>query len=283
MSSPIAALFDHLIAQVSAGTELSMMVSVEQRERLLRGLFDSYYADHPQRVIFDTNRAWTAQLPALMRLFPDAKLICCVRDVAWVLDSLERQFRANAFDHTRLFNTPAERATVYTRIEALAHSNRLVGFAWQALREACYSEFAERVLLLEYDLLAARPGDVFELVYEFLDEKPHDHDFDSVEYDAPIFDAQLGMEGLHRVHPKVKPRPRKTILPPDLFERFSRLAFWRDLKDSKAFRIVKQPGGEMQEETMPGPAPAIMTGVPAPSAPPDASIHNLRDQGEGQP
>ena len=94
MSSPVAVLFDHLIAQVSAGTELSTMVSAEQRERLLRGLFDSYYADHHQPVIFDTNRAWTAQLPALMRLFPDAKLICCVRDVAWVLDSLERQFRA---------------------------------------------------------------------------------------------------------------------------------------------------------------------------------------------
>ena len=75
-------------------------------------------------MIFDTNRAWTAKLPALMRLFPDAKLICCVRDVAWVMDSLERQYRNNTFEHTRLFNNPAERATVYTRVEALAHANR---------------------------------------------------------------------------------------------------------------------------------------------------------------
>lgn len=93
MSSPVAALFDHLIAQVSAGSELSTMVSEAQRARLLRGLFESYYADHGQPVIFDTNRAWTAQLPALMRLFPAAKIICCVRDVAWVMDSLERQYR----------------------------------------------------------------------------------------------------------------------------------------------------------------------------------------------
>jgi sulfotransferase len=126
MSSPVAALFDHLIAQVSAGSELSTMVNEAQRARLLRGLFDSYYADHAQPVIFDTNRAWTAQLPALMRLFPDAKIICCVRDVAWVMDSLERQYRNNAFEHTRLFNNAAERATVYTRVEALANANRLV-------------------------------------------------------------------------------------------------------------------------------------------------------------
>jgi len=175
MSSPVASLFDNVIAQVSAGSELSTMVNEAQRARILRGLFDAYYADLPQPVIFDTNRAWTAKLPALMRLFPDAKMICCVRDVAWVMDSLERQYRNNAFEHTRLFNNPAERATVYTRVEALAHANRLVGFAWHATREACYSEFAERVLILEYDLLAARPGDVFKLVYEHLGEKPFRH------------------------------------------------------------------------------------------------------------
>lgn len=60
MSSPVASLFESLIGQVSAGTELSTMVDADQRARLLRGLFDSYYADRPEPVIFDTNRAWTA-------------------------------------------------------------------------------------------------------------------------------------------------------------------------------------------------------------------------------
>jgi sulfotransferase len=257
MSSPVASLFDGVIAQVSAGSELATMVDEAQRGRILRGLFDSYYADLTQPVIFDTNRAWTAKLPALMRLFPDAKVICCVRDVAWVMDSLERQFRNNAFEHTRLFNNAAERSTVYTRVEALAHANRLVGFAWHALREACYSEFAERVLVLEYDLLVSRPAEVFGLVYEFLGEAPFAHDFSKVEYDAAAFDAQLGLDGLHRVHPQVKARPRQTILPPDLFRRYGQLAFWRDLKDSKAFRIVAQGTAEKQRETMPEPTQPI--------------------------
>ena len=111
-------------AQLSAGSELGPMVDDAQRERLLRGLFESFYADRAEPVVFDTNRAWTAKLPLLMRLFPEAKVVCCVRDVAWVLDSLERRFRANAFEHTRLFNSAAERATVYTRVEALAAPNR---------------------------------------------------------------------------------------------------------------------------------------------------------------
>lgn len=252
MSSPIAGLFDGMIAQVSAGTELASTVTQAQRARLLRGLFDSYYSEHDEPVIFDTNRAWTANLPALMQVFPDAKVICLVRDVSWIMDSLERQFRRNAFEHTRLFNTPGERSTVYTRVEALAGANRLVGYPWHALREACYSEFADRIVIVEYDLIVSRPAEVFKLLYGFLDEEEYDHDFAAVDYDAPEFDAQLGLDGLHRVHSTVAPRPRSSVLPPDLFERYSKLSFWRTLENSRAFRIVAQ-GGTEQSDAMPEP------------------------------
>jgi sulfotransferase len=252
MSSPVASFFESIIAQVSAGSEIASMVDQGQRARLLRGLFSSYYEGVETPVVFDTNRAWTAQLPALMSLFPDAKMICCVRNVAWVMDSLERQFRSNKFENTRLFNGPGERSTVYTRVEALANANRLVGFPWHALREACFSEYATRLLLVEYDLVASRPADVFKLIYEFLGEAPFAHDFTNVQYDAPEFDAQLGLDGLHRVHPKVEPRARQTILPPDLFERYSKLAFWRDMPQSKVFRIVEKPDGS-QQSAMPQP------------------------------
>lgn len=259
MSSPMAGLFEGVIAQVSAGTEMASMVDEPTRERLLRGLFDSYYADRPEPVIFDTNRAWTAQMPALMRLFPEARFICCVRDVAWVMDSLERQFRANAFENTRLFNSAAERATVYTRLEALAGATRLVGYGWHALREACYGAFADRLVIVEYDLLTRRPAEVFGLIYRFLGEAPYAHDFAAVEYDAPAFDQQLGLRGLHRVHRTVAPRPRQTILPPDLFRKYANLSFWRDLKDSRAFRIVVQPtpGDAPQTAELPAAGAAI--------------------------
>jgi sulfotransferase len=238
MTSPVSSLFEGIVNQVSAGSELSTIVDRETRARLLRGLFDTYYAYHTEEVIFDTSRGWTAKLPALMQVFPEAKVICLVRDVAWIMDSLERQFRDNAFENTKLFNSPQERATVYSRVEALAHPNRLVGFPWHALREACYSEFADRLVIVDYELLSSRPGDVFKLIYEFLDEEPFDHDFSNVEYDAPEFDANLGLQGLHRVHREVAPRSRETVLPPDLFAKYAKLSFWRDLLNSRAFRIT---------------------------------------------
>lgn len=241
MSSPVASLFEGVVSQVSAGTELSRMVNATQKERILRGLFDSFYEENPAEVIFDTNRAWTAKLPDLMTMFPDAKFICCVRDVSWVMDSLERQFRLNSFENTGLFGNPNERATVYTRTEALAGPNRLVGYAYQALREACWGPHADRLVIIDYDILVSRPAEVIDLLYDFIGEEKFAHDFDGVDYDAPAFDAALGIDGLHRVRPKVAPEPRKTILPPDVFEKYSKLAFWRDLKNCAAFRIVAKP------------------------------------------
>ncbi|MDP0491793.1 MAG: sulfotransferase [Verrucomicrobiota bacterium JB023] len=252
MSSPVAGLYEGIVNQVSAGSELATMVDGEQRARILRGLFESYYAERNEPVIFDTNRAWTAKLAGLMTLFPKAKLICLVRDVAWIMDSLERQFQKNAFENTRLFGHPSQRATVYTRLDSLASPSGLVGFPYQALREACYSSFADRIVIVEYEMLTQRPAEVLQLIYQFLDEEPFTHDFDSLSYDAPEFDAQLGIDGLHRVHPKVAPRPRQSILPPELFQKFAQLAFWRELTDSKAFRITsKGDQHSPQQHTLP--------------------------------
>jgi hypothetical protein len=88
---------------------------------LLRGLFDAYYADKADKpVVFDTNRQWSSRLPAISDLFPKAKVIACVRNVAWVMDSLERLYRANPYENTKLFGDAVERNTVYSRCETLA-------------------------------------------------------------------------------------------------------------------------------------------------------------------
>lgn len=243
MTSPVGTLFSSLLNQFSAGSEFGPVITQPQRRRLLSGLFDSYYADEPGKpVVFDTNRLWCARLPALLDLFPQAKVIACVRNVAWVMDSIERLYRANPFENTKLFADDAERNTVYSRVDTLAQRNRLVGFAWAALKDAYYGEHAKSLLLIEYDLLAQAPEQVLRLVYDFIGEPWYAHHFDRIAYDAPVFDQALGLAGLHKVRPKVQAEARRTVLPPDLFAQYAALSFWQDSAGSEAsvIRIKNQ-------------------------------------------
>lgn len=242
MTSPVGTLFSSMLNQFSAGSEFGPVIDQPMRRRLLRSLFDAYYAEqHNKELIFDTNRMWCAKLPALIDLFPETKIIACVRNVAWVMDSIERLYRANPYENTKLFNDDNERNTVYSRVETLAQRNRLVGFAWSGLKEAYYGEHARSLLLVDYDLLTQAPEKCLRLVYDFIGESWFEHDFDNVHYDAPEFDQALGLAGLHRVRPKVQVEARRTILPPDLFEQYSALSFWENGSASAANVIRAKP------------------------------------------
>ena len=235
MTSPVGAMFSGVLEQCSAGSEFGAVIDTDMRRRLLRGLFDSYYADKADKpVVFDTNRQWSSRLPAISDLFPKAKVIACVRNVAWVMDSLERLYRANPYENTKLFGDAVERNTVYSRCETLAQRNRLVGFAWAALKEAYYGEHADSLLIVDYDLLTQAPERVLRLVYDFIGEPWFEHDFEHLAYDAPEFDQALGVAGLHKVKPKVALQSRRTILPPDLFKQYADLSFWLDGSASAA-------------------------------------------------
>jgi sulfotransferase len=242
ISSPVGGLFHAVHNAMGAWSETSVMLDDDQRRRVLKGVFDSYYADRQDKgLIFDTNRAWCARLPALKRLFPDAKVICCVRSVAWIMDSIERLVREHPFRESKLWNNDSERSNVFTRVEALSQNDRFVGYAWSALKEAVYGDHASSLLLVDYDLLAAAPGKVMDLVYDFLGAPRFAHDFDKVVFDEPAFDQGIGLPGLHRVRPKVAVEGRRTLLPPDLFARLDALSFWRDLSQSQANLITTTP------------------------------------------
>jgi sulfotransferase len=239
ISSPVGGLFHATHNAMGAWSETSVMLDDEQRRRILKGLFDTYYADRQdKRLIVDTNRAWCARLPALKRLFPEAKLICCVRSVAWIMDSIERLVREHPFRESRLWNNDSERSNVFTRVEALSQNDRFVGYSWSALKEAVYGEHASSLLLVDYDLLAAAPGKVMDLIYDFLGEPRFAHDFDNVAFDEPAFDQNLGLPGMHKVRAKVTLEGRRSLLPPDLFARLDDLSFWRDLSQSNAHLIA---------------------------------------------
>ncbi len=228
MTSPMSSLFFTLQREMSQGTEYGMFLDNEQRARILTATFDAYYHRiHPTQVVFDTSRQWTTKLPALTTLFPQSKMICCVRNVAWVLDSIESLVRRNFLETSKIFNFEPG-GTIYTRVEGLASNTGMVGFSLHALREAVFSAQADRLFLLRYESLTADPLGVLDQIYEFLGEKPFAHDRDHIApcLEAVEFDRRLGTPGLHSVGSAVCQVHRRSILPTDLFRRHEAFSFW---------------------------------------------------------
>ena len=227
MSGPLAGLFGSLLGEMSARNEFSMFIDDTTRERILRGLFDNFYAERSAEVIFDTNRYWCGWMPAIARLFPDAKVIACVRELPWVVDSIERLVQRNVFSPSSIFNYSAG-GTVYTRAKSVVAPDGMVGAPYDALKQACYGAQRDRLLLMQYETLTTDPAKAMHAIYSFLGEPAFEHDFGHVDYDVTEFDERAGTPGLHTVRGTVKAEPRETLLPPDLFNRFANDAFWRD-------------------------------------------------------
>jgi hypothetical protein len=107
------------------------------------------------------------------RKVPDAKVICCVRNPAMILDSIESLIRRNAFELSGIFSYDSG-GTVYSRVEALASAAGMFGFAYNALREAVYGGQSD--LIVRYESLVANPLGTLAAIYGFIGEDLHPHD-----------------------------------------------------------------------------------------------------------
>jgi sulfotransferase len=117
-----------------------------------------------------------------------------------------------------------EVGTVFSRVDAMM-KNQFLGPSLNSLRQAWFSEYADRMVAIRYDSLVGEPGAVMDQLYELLGLETFPHDFEHLEYEEAEFDARLGIPGLHRVGPRVEPKKRETILPPELFGQYDR-EFW---------------------------------------------------------
>lgn len=226
MSGPVAGMVGTLLENMSGKNEFSIFLNDDQRQKIIRSVFNAYYDDCPEQLVFDTSRIWCSRIALLSTLFPDAKIIACVRHVSWVIDSIEQLVQKNVFQPSSIFNYLAG-GTVYSRAEGVAGGDGLVGFAYNALKQAYYSNLSPgRLMLLQYESLVADPQRCLSEVYDFIGEPEFKHDFENIVFDASEFDERSGTPGLHKIHPKISPNTRQTLLPPDLFQRFVNDSFW---------------------------------------------------------
>lgn len=227
ISGPLARFTRAIIDQSSAMSGYRHQCPVEKRLKIIHGIFDNYYDDVSKDVFFDTNRGWSSLTPLIKTLYPKSKIIMCVRDLPWVLDSFEQLFRKNALDKSLM--VPEEySATVYERCDYLMRTDSTVGFAYQSLKQAITSNEKPSIFILEYEQLCKNPEGMIKALYNFIGQPHFAHDFDNVESSYDEFDQDVNLSGLHSTRKKVEWVERKMILPPDIQHKFSGMEVWRD-------------------------------------------------------
>lgn len=224
ITDPLATLVKGVIDASQDGPGSKVEVPVERRKRLVKGLFDSYYADVEQPVVFNTNRGWTYLTGQVRELFPSSRMLVCVRDINWVLDSFECAHRRHPFEKNTVFGGAG--TSVYSRTNMLMQEGGVVEFAYTGIKQAITGEDRHMLMLIEYDQLCKNPKGVMQAVYHLIGEPYYDHDFNNVEASWDEYDTEIGMD-LHQVRTKVEYRPRDSIIPPDIQSKYRDMEVWR--------------------------------------------------------
>jgi sulfotransferase len=100
---PLVGLFGALVGQMSAHKEYLTLINDGKERRILCYLCDSFYVGCLSEVIFATGLSRSVWMLSMAMLFSGSRVIAFVRDVPWIVDSIERLVRRNVFSPSLIF------------------------------------------------------------------------------------------------------------------------------------------------------------------------------------
>jgi len=228
ISSPLMRITRSIIEDSNAQSGYLTECTPTKQRQLIKNVFDTYYDDSKKSIAFNTNRGWPFLLPAIKDLYPDSKIILCVRDIGWVLDSFEVLRRKNPYVLSNMFTTE-QAATVYSRCNTLLHEKGVVGYAYSAVKEALASEYKDSIMLIDYKDLTQQTEEVIKLLYKFIGQKFYQHNFTNVEASYNEFDKDVRMPGLHTTRRQIEYIERESIIPQDIWNSVKSMNIWDSL------------------------------------------------------
>ena len=205
ISDPLHSYIKSITQITNSAAGMDAMVDLNKRRSLMRGLFESYYSGD-REICFNTNRGWSADTALLKDLYPDFKMVVCIRDIPWILDSFEQLNVKNPHTIKPLYHHQ-DLGNVYDRSHMLmGNVPNFAGYVSGPLANVRHSMFCNerhQLLYVDYEHLVKNTGSVIRQIYDFLGETYYNHDFDNVEDSYDEFDSQAKISGLHTVRKKI--------------------------------------------------------------------------------
>jgi sulfotransferase len=227
IASPVQGIVNNTV-DFMTGCENNLNLTEDRRKNILLSIFEGYYKHLETPVIFDSSRGWTKNTTLLQELFPTTKILCCVRDIPWIINSFELINKKNPF-YTSTLVKPECNDNVFSRSDAMMDKNGgVITGPWICLQEG-FAMNPEMIYFVEYENLCKEPEKTMRKVYEFLERPYYSHDFENVEYSNENFDKACNLKDLHTVKRKVEYNPPRCILPPEIVKKYKEMnmEFWK--------------------------------------------------------
>jgi len=224
ITDPLATFVKGMLETLVTEPGMKSEMPAERRKNTIKGMFEGYYKEIDKEVIFNTNRGWTYLTPHMKEIYPKSKMIVCVRDVNWILDSLEVAHRKNPLSGNTVTGGPSK--SVYQRMDSLMEETGVVGFPYVGVKQAITGNEKNMLMLVEYNDLTKNPEAMMKAIYNFLGEPYFEHNFNDTEANWDDYDKEIGIP-LHKIRKKVEFIPRNFILPPDILNKFKEMEVWR--------------------------------------------------------
>jgi len=201
-------------------------------------IWETYQGYSKAPNVIDKSRGWLAEAELLeWALGFKPKFLVCVRPVLDILASFELLWRnKNKGIHPvpQEISNKALWQTVEGRCQVLLRLDEVVGSAFNRVRDALARGLQKQMLMIEFDRLTTVPAAVLAEIYEFLELKPFEHDFEHVLQTTHEDDSAYGWLGLHDIREQVLPVKSKwkeviaPFLTPDNLKAYKEQnIFWR--------------------------------------------------------
>lgn len=224
-STPTSPLYHYLVA-INECANYNRLQHTYDEERITTQIYhatiDAFYEHRPRPIIFDKNRMWPKNIPAIkVHINPRVRIVCPVRPIVEVITSY---LRLAADDPDNFIDSHLKAVCAPINNESRAHLlwGTYIKSAYDALRGAL-QDHPENVLLVPYADLMNDPARVLEGIYSYCGIPKFDHwfkDVDTTNLEAK--DAAWRMRNLHEIRStvvKTSPSPYD-YLPVDAVDYF---------------------------------------------------------------
>lgn len=229
ITNPVGLAFNGIIRAFNDVGSNRSLIDNNKMDNILRNVIENFHDNPGKTVYFNHDRMWTSKCDLLERLYPNYKMIVTVRDIGWILDSFELLHRKNLYNiPIYMNNNDSNYHHIYGRCHG--YFDGMIRSSYDSIKDLIYRNI-NNCLIVEYDMLVSNPEIIMKEIYNHIEEPYFNHHFDNINSnDYEKFDLDINMPGIHKIKNKVCLTERKTVIPPDIWEKYRGLEVWKKIK-----------------------------------------------------